>query len=174
MKSNFTTTFTKRLDMKILFVCSSNVCRSPYCEYHFKRLMEADERLRAIVSDCQSGAVFNRSKKLHAKAKKALLADGFDEQYIDAHKPQFIKDNLSLFQSSDLIIGMTRWHKWCLPKELQSKYIDLSVAAGDSYKAIPDPFLAPNQASYNKVMRVVKGYVERMADKMIKDGVYGK
>ncbi len=155
--------------MKILFVCSSNVCRSPYCEYHFKRLMDENEELRNIVSDCQSGAVFNRSKKIHGKAKQALMADGFEESYIDAHKPRFIKDNLSLFQSSDLIIGMTRWHKWCLPKDLRSRYINLSEASGDGYKAIPDPFLAPNQESYNKVMRVAKGYVERMAQKLIKD-----
>ncbi|MBQ8177917.1 MAG: hypothetical protein IJ033_01865 [Clostridia bacterium] len=155
--------------MKILFVCSSNVCRSPYCEYHFKRLMESDDRLSAKVSECRSGAVFNRSAKIHGKAKKALLADGFDESYIDAHKPTFIKDDLSLFQSSDLIIGMTRWHKWCLPKDLRSKYVNLSEAAGGNYKAIPDPFLAPNQESYNGVMRVIKGYVERMAQKLIKD-----
>ena len=136
--------------------------------------MEEYPALKNIVSECNSGAVFNRSKALHSKARKALIAEGFDNAVLDGHKPRFIKDNLTLFLESDVIIGMTRWHKWCLPKDLQSKYIDLSVAAGDSYKAIPDPFLAPNQASYNKVMRVVKGYVERMADKMIKDGVYGK
>ncbi len=152
--------------MKILFVCSSNVCRSPYCEFHFKRLMAEDETLRDIVSECNSGAVFNRANKLHSKAKIALLAEGFDEQILDEHRSKFIKDNLTLFKESDVIIGMTRWHKWCLPKELRAKYINLSEAAGDKYKAIPDPFLAPTQLEYNKVMRVVGDYVVRYATRL--------
>ena len=28
--------------MNLLFVCSSNVCRSPYCEYMFRRMAEED------------------------------------------------------------------------------------------------------------------------------------
>ncbi|MBO5773571.1 MAG: hypothetical protein J6R44_01930, partial [Clostridia bacterium] len=131
--------------MKILFVCSSNVCRSPYCEFHFKRLMEEYPALGEIVAECNSGAVFNRSKKLHSKARKALLAEGFDASVIDAHKPRYIKDNLELFENSDVIIGMTRSHKWCLPKEFKGKYVNLSEASGGKYKAIPDPFPAINQ-----------------------------
>lgn len=153
--------------MKILFVCSSNVCRSPYCEFHFKRYMEEYSALKEIVSECNSGAVFNRSKKLHTKAKKALLQEGFEEKILDAHKPRFIKDNLTLFKESDVIIGMTRWHKWCLPGDLRAKYFNLSEIAGEKYKAIPDPFLAINQEQYNKVMSVVGDYVKKYALKLI-------
>ncbi len=158
--------------MKILFVCSSNVCRSPYCEFHFKRLMENDSDLKSIVSECSSGAVFNRANKLHGKAKVALMSEGFDKTLLDGHRSKFIKDNLRLFKDADVIIGMTRWHKWCLPKELRTKYVNLSEAAGDKYKAIPDPFLAPSQAEYNKVMSVVGDYVERYAMRLKEQ--YGK
>ena len=153
--------------MKVLFVCSSNVCRSPYCEFHFTRLMEEYPSLKEIVTECNSGAVFNRSKKLHPKARKALLAEGFNASVIDAHKPRYIKDNLSLFQASDVIIGMTRSHKWCLPKELRSKYLNPSEATGEKYKAIPDPFLAINQTEYNKVMAVAQDYVKKYAFKLM-------
>jgi len=153
--------------MKILFVCSSNVCRSPYCEFHFKRLMEEYPALKEMVTECNSGAVFNRSKKLHDKAKKALLTEGFSESVIDGHKPRYLHDQLSLFKDSDVIIGMTRWHKWCLPKELRSKYVNLSEVAGENYKAIPDPFLAVNQTEYNKVMAVVQDYVKKYALRLI-------
>ena len=153
--------------MKILFVCSSNVCRSPYCEFHFKRYMEEYPALKNIVSECNSGAVFNRSKALHSKARKALIAEGFDNAVLDGHKPRFIKDNLTLFLESDVIIGMTRWHKWCLPKELRSKYVNLSDVAGEKYKAIPDPFLAINQTEYNKVMAVVGDYVKKYALRLL-------
>lgn len=155
--------------MKILFVCSSNVCRSPYCEFHFKRLMEESEDLAKKVTWCKSGAVFNRSKKLHSKAKKCLMSEGFDEKVLDAHEPRYIKDNLSLFQESDLIIGMTRSHKWCLPKEMRAKYKNLSELAIGKYKAVPDPFLAINQRSYNKVMAKIKDYVTAFA-KVLAEG----
>ena len=153
--------------MKILFVCSSNVCRSPYCEFHFKRYMEEYPALKDTITECNSGAVFNRSKKLHEKARKALLAEGFSEELINSHKPRYIKDNLTLFKESDVIIGMTRWHKWCLPKELCSKYVNLSEVAGEKYKAIPDPFLAINQEEYNKVMAVVGDYVKKYALRLV-------
>ena len=73
------------------------------------------------------------------------------------------------FEEADLIVGMTRSHKWFLPKELRKKYLNLSEAAGDNYKAIPDPFLAPNQKEYNKVMAVISEYVKRFAQKLIEE-----
>ena len=45
--------------MKILFVCSSNICRSPYCEYVFKRMVQSDPRLAQKVTWIRSAAVFN-------------------------------------------------------------------------------------------------------------------
>ena len=155
--------------MKILFVCSSNVCRSPYSEFHFRKLMEENGELSSKVEWCKSGAVFNRSQKLHSKAKACLMEEGFSEELLNTHKPAYIKDERERFDEADLIVGMTRSHKWFLPKELRKKYLNLSEAAGDNYKAIPDPFLAPNQKEYNKVMAVISEYVKRFAQKLIEE-----
>ena len=33
----------------VLFVCSSNVCRSPYCEFMLRRMIENDSVLKGKV-----------------------------------------------------------------------------------------------------------------------------
>lgn len=55
----------------VLFVCSSNVCRSPYCEFMLRRMVENDDDLRGKVDVCSS-AVFNRSKSIFPKALDIL------------------------------------------------------------------------------------------------------
>ena len=63
----------------VLFVCSSNVCRSPYCEFMLRRMVENDDDLRGKVDVCSS-AVFNRSKSIFPKAavgKYAPVPDPF-------------------------------------------------------------------------------------------------
>ena len=59
--------------MKILIVCSSNICRSPYCEYMLNRMRESDEGLKSKITWIQSGAVFHQCKRLHPKARAALM-----------------------------------------------------------------------------------------------------
>lgn len=87
----------------VLFVCSSNVCRSPYCEFMLRRMVENDDDLRGKVDVCSS-AVFNRSKSIFPKAVDILKREGFDEREILAHKPSF-KTDKARFENADVIIG---------------------------------------------------------------------
>lgn len=50
--------------MKILFICMSNICRSPYCEYVFRKTVEEDSVLSHNVEWVKSSAVFNRSEEV--------------------------------------------------------------------------------------------------------------
>ena len=79
----------------VLFVCSSNVCRSPYCEFTLRRMVENDDDLRGKVDVCSS-AVFNRSKSIFPKAVDILKREGFDEREILAHKPSLCRERDSL------------------------------------------------------------------------------
>lgn len=152
--------------MKILFVCSSNVCRSPYCEYVFKKMVQDNSDLTAKVEWVRSAAVFNRCKSIHPKAKMSLLHEGFEESYIDSHKPTFIKDNDELFEQADIIIGMTKFNKVFLPKKFKGKFHLLSTLVEGKYKKIPDPFLMKDFDDYYAVMNQIHGYLEKLA-KMI-------
>lgn len=141
----------------VLFVCSSNVCRSPYCEFMLRRMIDNDEELRGKVDVCSS-AVFNRSKSIFPKAVDVLKREGFDESEILAHKPSF-KTDKERFEKADVIIGMSHMHKLLTPRKYRKKYVTLSEAATGKYAPVPDPFLATSQKEYDKTMTVLKSYV---------------
>ena len=152
--------------MKILFVCSSNICRSPYCEFVFRRMCENDPDLAARVEWVKSGAVFHQCKNLHPKAKAALEAEGFAPEVLDKHSPAYWRRVPERFEQADIIIGMTRWHKYFIPKKWRGKYVDLAELATGTYTPVPDPFLAKTQEKYNEVMRVLDKYLTMVADKI--------
>ena len=142
----------------VLFVCSSNVCRSPYCEFMLRRMIDNDDELRGKVDVCSS-AVFNRSKSIFPKAVDVLKREGFDESEILAHKPSF-KNDKERFEKADVISGMSHMHKLLTPRKYRKKYVTLSEAATGKYAPVPDPFLATSQKEYDKTMAVLKSYVE--------------
>lgn len=148
----------------VLFVCSSNVCRSPYCEFMLRRMIDNDEELKGKVDVCSS-AVFNRSKSIFPKAVDVLKREGFDENEILAHKPSF-KTDKERFEKADVIIGMSHMHKLLTPRKYRKKYVTLSEAATGKYVPVPDPFLATSQKEYDKTMTVLKQYVEAYFKKL--------
>ncbi|MDR0697336.1 MAG: hypothetical protein LBF68_07405 [Christensenellaceae bacterium] len=56
---------------------------------------------------------------------------------------------------------MTKSHKHLTPYKYRNKFITLSQVVDNQYTPIPDPFLAKNQESYNKVMFIIKNYLEK-------------
>ena len=154
--------------MKILFVCSSNICRSPFCEYVFRRMTEQDAELATKVERVRSAAVFNRSRRIHPKARLALLREGFTEEEIDAHRPAFKWGDGRLFKEADVIIGMTKMNKVALPLRFHKKFVTLSEYVDGSYTTIPDPFLMKSLDDYFAVMDLIKGFLVKLADKIKK------
>lgn len=144
---------------KVLFVCSSNVCRSPYCEFMLRRMVQNDSELNGRVEVCSS-AVFNRSRSIFPRAVVVLKREGFDESEILAHKPSF-KTDKERYAQADIIIGMSKTHGLMTPKAYRKKYVTLSEAATGKYRPVPDPFLATSQRAYDKTMAVLKTYVEK-------------
>lgn len=131
-------------------------------------MAEENEALRGKLC-VRSAAVFNRSKKLHTMAYNCMLSEGFTKQELDNHKPSYKKDCLKLFKNADIIIGMTKSHKFLTPREFRHKFKTLSEVAIGSYIAIPDPFLKTSQEEYNKVMKVILDYLIKYKDNLIKE-----
>lgn len=145
--------------MKILIVCSSNVCRSPYAEFWLKKMVSESKLLQSNIEWIDSSAVFNRSKDIFPKTKACLLKDGFTEEEIARFKPDYIKDNINPYIDADIIIGMTKSHKFFLPKQFKGKFKSLSEVAYGKYTAIPDPFLTCSMDKYAKDMEVIKNAI---------------
>lgn len=155
--------------MKVLFICSSNICRSPYCEYLFRRMVQNDPELSKENIEVSSSAVFNKSKKIFPKAVVALRKEGFADEEIYAHKPTFKWFVMDRFKDADIIIGMSNMHRALTPASCRKKYMTLSEAAIGEYKGIPDPYLVTSQEEYDKAMIVLKDYLEKFFTNFKKD-----
>ncbi len=152
--------------MKILFVCSSNICRSPYCEMLFRRMVNEDEKLSLLIEKVSSAAVLNQSFKIHPKAVLALKREGFSEEEIYSHKPRFKWLAWKDFKEADLIIGMNNANKVFTPLIFQKKFKTLSEVATGEDVFIPDPWLMKDINDYYKVMDIIKDYLIKFAAKL--------
>lgn len=155
--------------MKILFICSSNICRSPYCEYMLKKLLEEHPVAASKIEWIKSAAVLNPSSQIHPKARLALKREGFDEKYIDSHVPAFKWFDRQRFKEADIIVGMTVWNMLCLPLKYWRKYVSISTLATGRYKSVPDPYLMKDMEDYYKVMDILKDYLIKYVDKLDKE-----
>lgn len=154
--------------MKILIICSSNICRSPFAEFYLRRKVNNDVILGDKIEWIKSSAVLNKSKKIHNKASLALQKEGFLLEEINTHKPSFYYSDKTAFNEADIIIGMSKIHKILLPKKYHKKYFTLSEVAVGKYIKIPDPFLAKTQDLYNSAMEPIKEYVDIYFNKLKK------
>lgn len=152
--------------MKILIICSSNICRSPFAELYLRRLVNNDSVLRDKIQWIKSSAVLNKSKKIHDKASLSLQNEGFPLEEIVAHKPSYYHCDKTPFYEADIIIGMSKTHKILLPRKFRYKFFTLSEVAVDRYIKIPDPFLLKSQELYNKAMEPIKEYLNIYAEKL--------
>lgn len=155
---------------RILFVCSQNICRSPYCEYEFKRMVAECPELKGKV-EIHSSAVMTPWNKIDPKTAAALVADGFDETYVNAHKPGYIwrKYDRKLFQEADIIICMTKSHFFFLPPRWKKKTRTLTQVAEGIYKPVPDPWLIQDIDQYFAEMNIIKGYLEEYLEVLKKE-----
>ncbi len=156
--------------MKILIVCSSNVCRSPYAEFYLRRLINADENMKSKIEWVKSGAVLNKSfLRLFDKAEVYMRIQGFSEEEIFSHKPAYFWLNKQRFRDADVIICMTKFHKYLVPKKYRQKMLTLSEAAIGEYVKIPDPFILRTQEEYNEAMKQLEHYLDLYFEKLKKE-----
>lgn len=153
---------------RILIVCSSNICRSPYCEFILRRMIDNDVDLKDRV-EVDSSAVFNKSSHIFPKAVDALVREGFSEDEVLAHIPTYKYGAMYKFADADVIIGMSKMHRFLTPKKFRDKYVTISEAATGKYAPVPDPFLAKNQEQYDRTMQVLKEYVVEYFGKLKKE-----
>ncbi len=151
--------------MKVLFVCSQNMCRSPYCEYMFRRMVEESDILRGKV-EVKSSAVMSPVPAIDPNTAEALIREGFDREYVNSHKPGFILRpyDWKLFREADIIIGMTKGHKLLLPVWWHKKFKTLSEAATGKYAPVPDPWLIRDIDKYIVEMNKIKAFLLQYKD----------
>jgi protein-tyrosine phosphatase len=144
--------------IRIVFICSGNVMRSPYAEMLFEKYIKKQQISGPrIISE--SLAVTYRNSHILSQTYDLLIENGVSPERIAQFTPRFIDDNLEVCQNADLIFGMTEDHlkvlaDWEEKVFLLSKFVD-----GPSAEDIPDPFFARDAW---KAYAMVKEKVERL------------
>lgn len=151
--------------MKILFVCTSNIMRSPYCEFVFNRMMCDDPLLAEKVEWARSAALRWRYRHMHRQAKIALVHEGFSQEEVDSYRPRHVLIDRELFERADVIIGMTRSHLKMLPRRYRDKFSTLTEAATGVHRELRDPYWERlPQDEYEKRMAEISDYLTRYAE----------
>ncbi len=159
--------------MKILFICSSNICRSPFCEFEFRRMVNECPELAEIVTSVKSGAVKFRYKRIYEMTAQCLIADGFTPEEVYAHKPRHKWFEKEVFEEADLIIGMSRQHYVLLPRKWKRKYVNFTEYLFGEYKPVKDPWWERDldQNGFNARMAELKEYLVLLKEKLLKEKV---
>lgn len=123
-------------------------------------MVEDSPILNGKVTVCSS-AVFNPMRRIDPKTRRTLIEkEGFDPEYVDSHKPNFMGFDKSRYEEADIIIGMTKSHKIMLNKKYKDKFLTLSEVATGKYEAVADPWLEKDIEKYFTQMQKLKDFLE--------------
>ncbi|MHA1339470.1 MAG: arsenate reductase/protein-tyrosine-phosphatase family protein [Promethearchaeota archaeon] len=159
----------KKIPLKILFVCSGNICRSAYAEFVFKKIVKESEILKGKI-EVKSGGVTFRNDYIDERTVAALKKEGISESLSRKHIPRYIKDYPEIFDEADIIIGMTKSHKIGLPKEYRkgenAKFVRLAEIAANEPLDIDDPYFTSNFEEFSEIMNQIKKYLLLLKEKL--------
>jgi protein-tyrosine phosphatase len=125
--------------MKILFVCTGNICRSPTAEGVFRHMVEEAGLGNTVVTDSAGTHGYHIGDPPDARSTKAAAGRGFDLSPLRARKV-----TAADFRDFDLILAMDQGHLAHLaalrPQDATAElklFLDFHPARG---KDVPDPY----------------------------------
>jgi protein-tyrosine phosphatase len=151
---------SKQMTIRVVFVCSGNIMRSPYAEMLFEKYLEERQHSeRTIISE--SLAVTYRNSSILDQTQDLLLENGVAPERIAQFSPRHIRDHLEVCQKADLIFGMTADHLAALYDWQEKTFLLSKFVSGPESEEIPDPFFSEDAwKAYSMVKEKVKGLVD--------------
>ena len=149
--------------MKVLFICTANVCRSPLAEGYLKRLLKNNP-----IPDLQvesAGVIALRGSSAYECAKEVATQIGFD---LNGHIARQI--TLEMADAADQILCMETWHASRI-LDLDQALITKTVLLGNYHPSqkrllqIPDPrsFTVPDTLEvFSLIQHSVEGLYKKL------------
>lgn len=126
--------------IKVLFVCTGNICRSPTADGIFRHVVEAEGLAAAVECDSAGTHGYHVGEAPDPRTVKAAAARGFDLSALRARR--VTRED---FQKFDLILAMDQGHLAHLdamrpPGARAQVKLFLEYHPGGMLKDVPDPY----------------------------------
>ncbi|WP_068634650.1 low molecular weight protein-tyrosine-phosphatase [Thauera butanivorans] len=126
--------------VKILFVCSGNICRSPTAEGIARHYIQTGGLGGLIEVDSAGTHGYHVGEAPDPRARKAAQQRGYDLSDLRARKL-----HVSDFQRFDLVLAMDRGHMEYMQRMCPEVYLPrlglfMSYARGSELDEVPDPY----------------------------------
>jgi len=126
--------------IKVLFVCTGNICRSPTAEGVFRRMVDEAGLAGRISADSAGTEGFHAGESPDPRAAEAARGRGYPIDDLRARQVR-ARD----FESFDLILAMDRGHlgqlrRQCPPERIGRVKLFLEYAPWAGSSDVPDPY----------------------------------
>jgi len=126
--------------IKVLFVCTGNICRSPTAEGVFRALVAAEGLAGHVATDSAGTHAYHVGEPPDGRSTAAALRRGIDLSDLRARKVR-----VSDYAEFDLVLAMDRGHADILrrqcPTDLAGRVrLFLDFAPDLGIKDVPDPY----------------------------------
>jgi len=128
--------------IRVLFVCTGNICRSPTAEAVVRRYLAASGLGSRVEVDSAGTGDWHVGEPPDKRARRAAARRGYDLEALRA-RALATED----FDSFDLIVGMDRGHLRHLERQAPpgararlALFLDFRETAGAVAREVPDPY----------------------------------
>lgn len=153
-------TVTKNAQVRVLFVCMGNICRSPTAEAVFKRLVEQAGESGRILSDSAGTHDYHIGEPPDARTQAAARRRGYDMSGLRAR--QIRREDFAAF---DFVLGMDGHNlellaRACPPEHQEKLRLFMSFAQADE-SGVPDPYYGGPQ-EFEQVLDMVENAAQAL------------
>ena len=141
--------------VKVLFVCTGNICRSPTAEGVFKHLVEKAGLADRIATDSAGTGDYHIGEAPDARSQNAALARGYDISPLCARQVR-ARD----FSEFDYVLAMDETHvrqlkRMCPPEHAGRVKLFMEFAGQGAPREVPDPYYGGAQG-FERVLDMVE------------------
>ncbi len=161
-------------EIRLLFICSGNICRSPYMELRFKDLVQKSEKIsnknRFVISS--GGFITQRDLlKGHPFTQRALLERGVPKELVDRFESRNLRKYKEEMESAFAIITPSEKTNPLVPEKYQHKLVFLSDISLGIRKETEDPVRIPEYEEYKKYIDELEEMLVELIKKFEEIGV---